>query len=130
MITIDEMEAMLDEIAKELPEDFYKNLNGGILLLPETRQHPMEKAHDLYILGEYHLDGLLGRYIAIYYGSFIQVYGYLPNDQIKEKLKKTLKHEFRHHLESQAGDKSLERQDASDIENHINRRRTSGNSEE
>lgn len=130
MISIDEMEVMLDKIAKELPEDFYKNLNGGILLLPETRQHPKDKADDLYILGEYHRDGLLGRYIAIYYGSFIQVYGNLPNDQLKEKLKKTLKHEFRHHLESQAGDKSLEIQDATDIEKYINRQKTTGNSEE
>lgn len=123
MITIDEMEILLDEISKELPEDLYKNLNGGILLLPESRQHTSEKTKDLYILGEYHRDNVLGRYIAIYYGSFIQIYGYLSNDQMKERLKKTLKHEFRHHLESQAGDKTLEREDADNIEKHKNRNR-------
>jgi hypothetical protein len=115
MMSLDEMEVMLDEIAMELPQDFYKNLNGGIMLLPEAKFHTQSTNNDLYILGEYYRDGAMGRYIAIYYGSFERVYGYLSNDQMRVQLAKTLKHEFRHHLESMAGDKSLEIQDAQDI---------------
>lgn len=119
MISIDEMEIMLDEIASEMPQDFYKDLNGGILLLPEMKLHAKSQGNDLYILGEYYRDGNLGRYIAIYYGSFNIVYGYLSNENLREQLRKTLKHEFRHHLESKAGDKSLEDQDAQDIAKYV-----------
>ena len=119
MISIDEMETVLDEIAMELPQDLYKDLNGGILLLPEIKLHEKSNANDLYVMGEYHRDGNLGRYIAIYYGSFVQVYGYLTKEQLKVQLGKTLKHEFRHHLESMAGDKSLEIIDAQNINRYL-----------
>ncbi len=122
MITIDEMESILDEISAELPQDFYKDLNGGILLLPDTRMHEKSIGNDLYVMGEYHRDGAMGRYIAIYYGSFSKVYGYLPKEQLEEQLRKTLKHEFRHHLESMAGDKSLEIKDAQDIGQYLHRK--------
>ena len=120
MISIEEMEEMLDEIAVEIPQDFYKDLNGGIILLPETRLHAESKENDLYILGEYHRDGNLGRFIAIYYGSFSHVYGYLSKDQLKEKLISTIKHEFRHHLESLAGERELEIKDELDIAEYKN----------
>ena len=120
MISIEEMEAMLDEIAVELPHEFYEDLNGGIILLPEIKLHTKNKKNDLYILGEYHRNGNLGRFIAIYYGSFSHVYGYLSKNQLKEQLKSTLKHEFRHHLESLAGERDLEIEDAQDIAEYIN----------
>jgi hypothetical protein len=50
LITIEETETMLNEISEELPAEFYKELNGGILLLPNTEMHPEGKADDLYIL--------------------------------------------------------------------------------
>jgi hypothetical protein len=53
--------------------------------------------------------GELGRYIAIYYGSFLRVYGHLGREELKDELKKTLKHEFLHHLEAMAGARDLER---------------------
>ena len=119
MITMDEMGVLLDEISEELPEDFFKNLNGGILLLPERKLHKKSIGNSLYIMGEYHKDGSLGRYIAIYYGSFVHVFGAMPHEQLREELRKTLKHEFRHHLESMAGDKSLQIKDAQDIEEYM-----------
>jgi len=120
MISIDETEIMLDEIATELPQVFYKNLNGGIILLPESKYHAKSTGNDLYIMGEYHIGGNLGRYIAIYYGSFSSVYGNLSPEALKEKLRHTLKHEFRHHLESLAGEKDLEIEDARDIAKYMN----------
>jgi hypothetical protein len=105
------MEEMLDELAAELPEQFYKELNGGILLLPDTRLSPEALANDLYTLGEYHYSYSMGRYITIYYGSFMSLYGHLSPDGVKERLRSTLRHEFTHHLESLAGEKDLEIED-------------------
>ena len=124
MVSIQEMETMLDEIAEELPSDFYKELNGGIILLPEIKLHTKSQQNDLYILGEYYRNGNLGRYIAIYYGSFMNVYGYLAKDELKEKLKSTLKHEFRHHLESLGGERDLEIVDAKNIATYLTTERT------
>lgn len=115
MITIDEMQVMLDEIAEGFPADFFKRLNGGIILLPEAKLHEKAEANDLYILGEYNRGGNLGRFISIYYGSFAKAYGGLSREQLREKLESTLKHEFLHHLESMAGEKGLEVQDAKNI---------------
>jgi predicted Zn-dependent protease with MMP-like domain len=120
MISIDEMETMLDGIAEKFPHELYKKLNGGIILLPETKLHPESKGNDLYILGEYHSNGNLGRFIAIYYGSFSHVYGHLSKDQLKEQLKSTLKHEFRHHLESLGGEQDLEIKDEQDLAEYKN----------
>jgi hypothetical protein len=122
MVSIEEMESMLDEIAEGFPPELYGKLNGGIILLPEAKLHPEAEANDLFILGEYHRGGNLGRFIAIYYGSFMRVYGNLSGDALREKLESTLKHEFVHHIESLAGERGLEKEDARSIaaylENH------------
>lgn len=108
MISIEDMQIILDDIADLFPQEFFEELNGGIILLPEAKKHEESRADDLYILGEYHRGGSMGRYISIYYGSFMRVYGHLGNDLIKEKLSNTIKHEFRHHMESLAGERDLE----------------------
>lgn len=120
MVNFDEIGAMLDDIADDLPDDLFRELNGGIILLPDTMLHPdSDKADRLYILGEYHEDPMgLGRYIAIYYGSFIKVYGHEKPEEQKEMLKEVLFHEFRHHLESMAGDMSLDIIDALELEEY------------
>ena len=114
MITFEEAGIMLDEIADEMPEEFYKELNGGIILVPHEKAHA-DNNH-LWTLGEYHNDrkgyGGLGRYITIYYGSFARIYSHLDPIQIKEELRRVLVHEFTHHVESLAGDRSLEIKDA------------------
>ena len=112
MVTIDQAEIMLEEIAEELPREFYKKLNGGILLLPDVKLHPARRADDLYIMGEYHHSREMGRYIVIYYGSFERLYGHLNADEMREQLKKTLVHEFTHHIENLAGERGLEVKDA------------------
>ena len=117
MITYSELGAMLDDIANELPQDLYRELNGGVILLPESKEHPdSDKLNKLYIMGEYHYQSLgLGRYITIYYGSFIRVYAYKSPDEQKEELRRIVHHEFLHHLESLAGERSLEIKDAQDL---------------
>ncbi|MHB1315510.1 MAG: metallopeptidase family protein [Christensenellales bacterium] len=119
MISIEEMEMLLDEIAAEFPAEFYNRLNGGIILLPQAKLHQKSESDDLYILGEYFRDRNLGKYIAVYYGSFEKVYGYLSKEKMKERLRETLKHEFRHHLETMAGERELEKEDALHIAKYL-----------
>ena len=122
MIQFDEVGIILDEIAAELPQEFYKELNGGIILLPETKLNTMGINDDLYIMGEYHSGGSMGRYIAIYYGSFEQVYGHLTKESLTKQLEHTLKHEFTHHLESLAGERDLEIEDEKYLEDYLSRK--------
>lgn len=111
-ITIEKAQIMLDQIAETLPAELYKELNGGILLLPQAKMSPYAVAGDLYILGEYQSGGSMGRLIKIYYGSFEKLFGHLEEEEFRERLKKTLFHEFTHHLESLAGERGLEIEDA------------------
>ena len=127
MISYDEAGVMLDEIAGEIPDEIYRELNGGVILLPETKLHPESGGHDnLYILGQYHYQPMgLGRYITVYFGSFVRVYGYCDAARQKDELRKIVYHEFEHHMESLAGDRSLEIQDAIDLaryKQHFNRK--------
>lgn len=39
MASIEEVQLILDEIAEELPPEIYKDLNGGIILLPQVKLH-------------------------------------------------------------------------------------------
>ena len=122
MVTIDEAHDMLNEIMDEIPEVFTKDLNGGVCLLPEYKLHPQRLGDDLYIMGEYHRNLSMGRYIVIYYGSFERIYSHLPHEKFRERLRKTLLHEFTHHLESLAGERGLEKKDEQDIAKYRLRR--------
>lgn len=122
MISLEEMETMLDEIATSFPQELFKELNGGIILLPEEKLNPASDKNDLYILGEYHKGGGMGRYISIYYGSFARVYGHLGKESIQDQLLHTLKHEFTHHVESLAGERDLEKKDARYIADYLKRK--------
>ena len=122
MISIDEMQDLLDEIAETFPREFFAQLNGGIVLMPQAKPDRRPGAQGLYVLGEYYSGGSMGRYIAIYYGSFARVYGHLPPGELKERLTATLKHELRHHLESLAGERSLIAEDEKYLADYIRRR--------
>jgi len=111
VVNIDETQKMLDEIAEKLPKEFFKELNGGILLLPEIKRSPHAKKNDLYILGEYVRNSSMGRMIYIYYGSFQRLFGNMEREDFRRRLKETLLHEFTHHLESLAGERGLEKKD-------------------
>ena len=121
MMTIDEMHDVLDRLAEELPEVFYKDLNGGIVLLPEAKESYYSRKNDLYTLGEYHRGGAMGSYIKIYYGSFERLFGHLSDEDMEKELRKTLRHEFRHHMESLSGERGLEIEDDVFIRNYLER---------
>lgn len=107
---IDKVHNMLEDIIEEIPQEFLKELNEGVVLLPQSKKHPESQGDSLIVLGEYSRS-FSGRNIKIYYGSFKRVYGGLGQDEIYEKLKDTLLHEFTHHLESLAGERGLEIKD-------------------
>ena len=118
MISIDRMQEMLEQIAAEFPEAFYEKLNGGICLLPEAKRSHHSGRVPLYIMGEYHYN-VMGRYIYIYYGSFCRVFGHLGEEALYQELKRTVAHEFTHHLENLAGERGLEIKDEMDLDDYL-----------
>ena len=115
MVTIEKFEIMVAEITQTLPADFFRELNGGIIIREERKIHPESVGEQLSIMGEYQRHRHLGRSIVIYYGSFMAVCGHYSESQLCARLRKTILHEFRHHLESLAGEKDLEIEDAIQI---------------
>ncbi|MCD7957204.1 MAG: metallopeptidase family protein [Lachnospiraceae bacterium] len=124
-MTFDEFETATYEIADTFPADFYRELNGGIMVKPRALLHPADLRGDLFVLGEYHRDRYLGRFIVLYYGSFMRCCGAWSDDALRVKLRKVLLHEFRHHLESLAGERDLEIEDAINISCYTKRARES-----
>jgi hypothetical protein len=116
---IDEVYELLNELSEDIPEVFFHELNGGINLLPDTKNSPYARSDDLFIMGDYNCGGNMGRYINIYYGSMMRIYGHLSRDELKKKLWEVLMHEFRHHMESLAGERGLEKEDEEFINNYL-----------
>jgi len=106
MIDYYEAGDILAELIDELPDGIFKELNGGVQLMEEAKT----EEDGTVTLGMYFVDAL-GRRVELYYGSFIELYGEMEYDELRERLKKTLHHELTHHVESMAGDRSLERWD-------------------
>ena len=118
MYTIDEINEMLDEVAAELPEEIFKDLNGGVSILPEKKLSDSDPAGGLYTLGEYRRDQM-GRYIVLYYGSIRAVHGHETPNEMRESLRKLLAHELTHHIESLAGERDLEIEDEMDLAEYL-----------
>ncbi len=120
--SIDEVHRILDEISEELPPAFFRELNEGVVLLPQLKLHPESRDRNkLYIMGQY-VRSITGRHIIIYYGSFERVYGNLSEEALKKRLRDTLIHEFTHHMESLAGEKGLEIKDDEDMARYRNKK--------
>ena len=110
-MTFEEAQIALEELTNDLPPEILTGLNCGVALTEET----LYDEAGLIILGQYHFDPRgLGRYVTVHYGSMMEVYGGYPPHAFRDKLKFVLHHELVHHLESMAGDRSLEIQDAID----------------
>lgn len=123
MVLLEEFEEIVDEIVSTLPEDFFRELNGGVIVREQEKIHPAAVDNDLFVMGEYHLDRYLGRFVVLYYGSFAQCFGYLSEDGLRERIRKVILHEFRHHLESLAGERDLEIEDAVQLAEYTVRKR-------
>ena len=119
--SVDEFHEMLNDISDEIPQDFFKELHGGVVLLERSKKHTHSKPDQpLYVMGQYRRDQM-GRQIFIYYGSFRQVYRGLSRAKLYGKVKDVLLHEFTHHLESLAGERGLEKDDEDRMRKYLSR---------
>lgn len=97
-MNLEDFTALAHQLVDEVPARLTRDLNGGFLVMPETRRDG-----DFYIMGEYIEEGYLGCFIVFYYGSFAALFGDEDRDVWVEELRETVWHELRHHLESLAG---------------------------
>lgn len=116
ILTIDEVNDLLDEMAEGFPAALFDGLNGGVNLLEEAVPDEEFPEGELYILGEYCEDAL-GRYINLYYGSFAALAEREDWDQQswEDELYTTLSHELTHHMESRGGIHALDDRDAEEL---------------
>ena len=114
MLSIDEVNEILDDHYEQIPMELFAWLNGGVVLLEDALPDP-EAGEDVYVMGEYCCDEM-GRYIKIYYGSFAALLADEPRKVWEEELWITLRHELTHHMEGLAGERSLERKDSEQLE--------------
>ncbi len=101
-MTYDEFAAAVDEETRQLPPYVFEELYGGVLVDPGAYLHPDRLADDLYILGTFSR-GIYGSQIILYYGSFQASAGFTDDETMRRMIRDTLRHEFRHHLETRAG---------------------------
>ena len=117
LLDFEEAGALLDGMAEEFPPVFYRDLNGGIALLPEAVEDPEFPPGEIYIMGEY-CDDQMGCYINLYYGSFAALAEKedWTRREWEEELYTTLAHEFTHHIEGLAMEGGLDRKDEAELE--------------
>ena len=116
ILTIEEVNDLLDEMAEGFPTVLFDELNGGVNLLEEALPDPEFPEGEMYILGEY-CEDCLGRYINLYYGSFAALAEKEDWDREtwREELVTTLSHELTHHMESRGGLHALDDRDAEEL---------------
>lgn len=116
VLTIDQVNDILDEIAEGFPEVLFQELNGGVNLLEEALPDPEFPEGEMYILGEYCND-CLGLYINLYYGSFAALAEREDWDESvwRDELRITLSHELTHHMENRSGLHALDDRDAEEL---------------
>ena len=113
MITIEEYRNIISELMDELPEEFFRDLSGGVIVSEALVIPDYARANDLYTLGQYQVASGI-RQIIMFKGSFDRAYPRADAAQAKEFLRGILRHEFRHHLEFLGGihnSSSLEAED-------------------
>ena len=117
MLTIDQVNDILDEIAEGFPPALFQELNGGVNLIEEAKPDPEFPPGEMYILGEY-CDDLLGLYVNLYYGSFAALAELETWDEAawRDELRITLSHELTHHMEGRGGTHALDDRDAEELE--------------
>ena len=125
MIDKDEFNFILSDLIDELPQAFFRELHGGIIVSDDAPQSEYSVNNDLYVFGQYRVNNL-GRQVVIYRGAFDRFYSHLSEEELKNKLRDVLRHEFRHHMEYLSGihnSESLEAEDRREIQEYLARYR-------
>ena len=113
MITTEQYNSIISELLDELPEEFFRELSGGViiseaLVIPDYAQN-----NDLFTMGQYQIYSRV-RQIVMFRGSFNRAHPNVDLSEAKDLLREILRHEFRHHLEYLGGvhnSSSLEAED-------------------
>lgn len=124
-ISYDRFREIVSEEMDLLPQYVFDELSGGVLVEKRARLSPDSVNHDLFYLGLYRWDGL-GKQVTLFYGSFVEVLGAAGEEAYHAKIRETLRHEFRHHMETRAGEfgkGSLLEEDARQRERYLLARR-------
>jgi len=65
MISFERFEELTYELSEQLPEEFFRHLDGGVMAREMVKVHPEAVRRDLLIMGEYHRDQHLGRFVVL-----------------------------------------------------------------
>ena len=123
MICIEEYRKIVSELLDELPEDFFRQLSGGVIVSEALVIPDYARGNDLYTMGQYQVYSGI-RQIVLFKGSFDRVYPETDAAEAKSLLRGILRHEFRHHLEFLGGvhnSSSLEAEDARAKQDYLSR---------
>ncbi len=113
MITTEEYREIISDLLDELPEAFFRELTGGVILSEALVIPDYAQGNDLYMLGQYQVCYGL-RQIVMFKGSFDRLYPQADAKEARTILRGVLRHEFRHHIEFLGGihnSSSLEAED-------------------
>lgn len=119
--SLDEFREIVADLLDELPEEFFNELSGGVVVEPGIMRPDYARGDDISTLGQYVSSGI-GKQVKIYYGSFREAFPGIGREQLRERVRETVRHEFRHHLEGLAGmhgKDSLEAADRTEMEKYI-----------
>ena len=123
MISAEEYRQIVSELLDELPEEFFRELSGGVIVSEALVIPDYARGNDLYTLGHYQIASGI-RQIVMFKGSFDRAYPRADMAQARVLLRGILRHEFRHHLESLAGvrnSSSLEAEDERETQAYLAR---------
>ena len=113
MISTEAYKAIISDLMDELPEAFFRELTGGVIMSEALVIPDYARENDLYTLGQYQVCYGV-RQIVMYKGSFDRLYPHADAAEAREILRGVLRHEFRHHIEFLGGirnSSSLEAED-------------------
>lgn len=113
MITTEQYNHIITELLDELPEEFFRELSGGVIVSEAMVIPDYAQGNDLYTIGQYQIYSGI-RQIVMFRGSFNSAHPNVDLFEAKNLLRGILRHEFRHHLEFLAGihnSSSLEAED-------------------
>ena len=102
MIAIEEYGAIVSELMDELPDEFFRELSGGVIVSESVAIPDYAQGNDLYTLGKYQIFSRV-RQITMFKGSFDRVYPRADVAEARRILRGVLRHEIRHHLASLGG---------------------------
>ena len=102
MISLEEYRSIISELMDELPEEFFRELSGGVIVSEALVIPDYARGNDLFTMGQYQIYSGV-RQIVLFKGSFDRAYPHADATEARKLLRGILHHEFRHHLEFLGG---------------------------